>query len=972
MMRLLIASFRSPCVFILVALLTVAPVAGQDSVATFYRAINLNGPELVIDGQTWEGDDTPNLQVEGMAFENDSVLLKPTTDLNRAKMIHSSRWGRKLSIEMLSVPIGTYQVFAYVWEDNDPEEYAIQLNGRTVVARHHSGKRGDWKRLGPWKTTVKNGSLKLTASGGAANFSGVEVWSGAGQVPTLSGSGFATSLTEEQFHFFESRIRPLLIDHCYDCHRQEASEIGGSLLLDSRAGIIQGGETDSLIVPGDPENSLLMRAVSYKEADLQMPPAGKLTDEQIADLAEWIRMNAPDPRSEDTVAAMKAKTEIDWAQSRDFWSLRPLSEAKPPKTKNSAWPLNPIDQFLAAKFDEANLSPAPDADKRTWIRRATFDLIGLPPTPDQIDAFLADDTPESFAKVVDRLLDSKQYGERWGRRWLDVVRYSDTAGDNSDFPIPQAYLYRNWVIDAFNRDLPYDQFVREQLAGDLLESNSMEEKRQRVIATGYIANSRRFGSRVDDYPQHLTIEDTIDNLGRTFLAMTINCARCHDHKFDPITAEDYYAMYGIFHSTRYPWPGIELEQRQRDFVTLAPAEDVARIQKERDTRQKELDELVQVLKRERDSAKDATREELDKKVKEAEHAAHEHVGQALPYETLYAVTESETIEDVALHRKGDPAKAGNIVPRRFLKVLHGEPFEGSEETSGRLQLAEWIVDRNNPLTARVMVNRIWQYHFGKAIVATPSDFGRHGQPPTHPELLDWLARHFMDSGWSIKSMHRTIMLSRTYRMSSIRSAAAIEIDPANQLFTAYPRHRLDAEVIRDTLLLLGGNLDPSQGSAHPFPPQSGWKFTQHNPFKAIYESNRRSVYLMTQRIQRHPYLAIFDGADPSASTPSRLVSTTPLQALYLLNDKFVHEQAEGLAKRLIAEGSDDQSRVERAWMLLFGRPPESDELRESLNFMKMAQGELETSGMSSETLQEKTWQGLVRSLVRLNEFVYVD
>ncbi|MCU0719399.1 MAG: DUF1549 domain-containing protein, partial [Pirellula sp.] len=412
--RMLIAMHRLQSIFTLVALLIAVPVAGQESDATFYRAINLNGPALVIDGQSWESGDAQNLQIEGMAFESDSVPLKPATDSNRAKMIHSSRWGRTVSVEMLAVPDGIYQVFAYVWEDNDPEQYAIQLNGKTVVARHNSGTRGEWKRLGPWKTHAKNGSLKLSANGGAANFSGIEVWSGIGRVPDPSAAEFASSPTEEQLHFFESRIRPLLIDHCYACHSLDAGEIGGSLLLDSRAGIIKGGDTDSLIIPGDPDNSLLMRVVGYKDPDMQMPPDGKLTDEQIADLAKWIRMKAPDPRTEDTVAAVKAKMEIDWTEARDFWSLRPLSNAQPPKSQDSSWPLNPIDPFIAARFELANLSPAPDADKRTWIRRATFDLIGLPPTPDEIEAFLADQTPESYSKVVDRLLNSTQYGERWG------------------------------------------------------------------------------------------------------------------------------------------------------------------------------------------------------------------------------------------------------------------------------------------------------------------------------------------------------------------------------------------------------------------------------------------------------------------------------------------------------------------------------------------------------------------------------
>ncbi|MBS0260947.1 MAG: DUF1553 domain-containing protein, partial [Planctomycetes bacterium] len=906
------------------------------------------------------------------AFEYQNVPLKPATDFNRARMIRSSRWGGRIDVEMLNVPAATYQVFLYVWEDNNAERYSILVNDKTVVAEFNSGAAGTWKRLGPWRIAVRDGSLKVSAKGGAANFSGLEVWSGTGTVPDPQVAQFASVPTEEQLQFFESRIRPLLVDHCYECHSQEAVKPGGQLLLDSRAGIIKGGLTAPAIIPGDPDNSLLMKAVGYGDPDLKMPPDEKLSAEQLADLAAWIRMKAPDPRLEDTVAAVKAKSEINWEQARDFWSLRPLSSGAAPEVTNSAWPTNTIDRFVLSRLEKAGLVLADDASQRTLIRRATFDLIGLPPSPAEVAAFLADRSDQAFAKVIDRLLASPQYGERWGRHWLDVVRYSDTAGDNSDFPIPQAYLYRNWVIEAFNRDLPYDEFVREQLAGDLLEGGSPEQRRSRIIATGYIANSRRFGSRVDDYPQHLTIEDTIDNLGRTFLATTVNCARCHNHKFDPVTVEDYYALYGIFHSTRYPWPGIELEQRQRDFVALAPPQEVARIQQERNARQKELDAQVQRLKKERDAANGDARQALEKQLKAAEDAARTFTSQPLPYETIYAVADTSAIGDVPVQLKGDPTKPGEVVPRRFLKVLRGARLPDDDLTSGRLQLANWIVDRSNPLTARVMANRIWQHHFGKPLVATANDFGRHGQAPSHPELLDWLARHFMDGGWSIKSMHRTIMLSHTYRLSSQPSTAAVEKDPTNQLLSAYPRHRLEAEAIRDTLLLLGGNLDPTPGGAHPFPPPGEWKFTQHNPFKAIYESNRRSVYLMTQRIQRHPYLAIFDGADPATSTPVRLTSTTPLQALYLLNDKFVHEQARGMTTRLLAENGDDAQRIEQAWLWLFSRPPDSNEVSAATSFLGAVKRELQTTGTSPNDLDQHCWQALVRSLLRLNEFVYVD
>ncbi len=955
------------------AIVGASSIAGaQEPSLQFYRAVNLNGPALVIDDHSWDAGDADKLRIEGGAFDNQSVILKPATDSNRAKMIRSSRWGQTFSVEMLNVPNGVYQVFAYVWEDNDGERYSIAINGKTVVPEHFSGAAGTWKRLGPWRTTVTAGSIQISASGGAANFSGIEVWAGNGEVPQPQAAQFESKPTQDQLAFFESRIRPLLVDNCYECHSKDAAEPGGNLLLDSRPGIVKGGYTEPPINPGDPDSSLLMRAVGHKEPDLKMPPDSKLTDDQNADLATWIRMKAPDPRLENTVAVVRAKTEIDWDKARDFWSLRPIAKTSLPTVKAESWPVSPIDHFVLSKLESVDLQPAADADKRTLIRRATFDLIGLPPSPEDIDNFVNDDTPSAYETLIDRLLATSQYGERWGRYWLDVVRYSDTAGDNSDFPVPQMYLYRNWVIDAFNRDLPYDQFVREQLAGDLLASETVEQKRSRTVATGYIANARRFGSRVDDYPQHLTIEDTIDNLGRTFLGTSINCARCHNHKFDPIPTEDYYSLYGIFHSTRYPWPGIELEQRQRDFVTFASPEEVERIQSDRRSRQKEFDAEVKRLKKERDAATGEAREQLDKQQDQAEDAARAFAGQPLPYETLYAVAEAATIEDAAVQVKGNPAKSGDVVPRRFLQVLNGSSLPENDHTSGRLQLANWIVDHTNPLTARVMANRIWQHHFGKAIVPTPNDFGRQGKPPTHPELLDWLAQSFMDSGWSIKSMHRTIMLSRTYRMSSQMSPAAAEKDPTNDLLSAWPRHRLDAEAIRDTMLLLSGNLDPTQGGEHPFPPQSEWKFTQHNPFKAVYETNRRSVYLMTQRIQRHPYLAIFDGADPSTSTPARQSSTTPLQALYLLNDKFVHEQAEGMVRRLQADSSDESSRMNRCWLLMFGRFLDADEKSAAMGFLAETQKELESNGEGLAILEQHSWQALVRSLFRLNEFVYVD
>jgi hypothetical protein len=788
-------------------------------------------------------------------------------------------------------------------------------------------------------------------------------------------AAFVTTLAPEQTEFFERKVRPVLVEHCYECHSADAKQLEGGLLLDSRAGVIKGGDTGPVITPGDPEASLLVQAIRYTDANLSMPPSGKLPPLAIADLEKWVRMGAPDPRSQDTVASAAAKSAIDWHEARRWWSFRPLAAPAVPTVKREDWPANDIDRFILARLEEKELTPADDAAKRVLIRRATYDLIGLPPTPEEVESFLADSAPTAFAKVVDRLLASPHYGERWGRHWLDVVRYADCAGDNSDFPIPQMFRYRDWVISAFNRDLPYDQFVREQLAGDLLPGATTHETHERLIATGYLANARRFGSTVSDYPQHLTIEDTIDNLGRAFLGLTINCARCHDHKFDPITTADYYALYGILHSTRYPWPGIELEQKQRDLVPLVEpgkgAEAEAALQAH-DAEKRRLGEVVQKLK---DSLKDTpaeARKNVEAKIKEAEKASAEFVSKPPPFELAYAVAEAKKIEDAAIQLKGDPAKPGQVVRRRFLTILGGAEVPNAGATSGRRYLADWIVDPENPLTARVMVNRIWLYHFGQGLVPTPNDFGKQGQPPTHPELLDWLARKFIESGWSLKSMHRLIMLSRIYQLASQPSDEALAADADNELLSSFARRRLDAEAIRDTLLVLGGNLDTSPPGPHPFPPQSEWKFTQHNPFRAVYDTNHRSVYLMTQRIQRDQYLALFDGADPAASTPVRTTSTTPLQALYLLNDAFVHEQCERFTARLLKEANDHEGRLNLAYQLAFARLPDADEFDAGETFLAAVREKLRGEGMPEDEVEAESWRAMIRVLFRLNEFVYVD
>jgi hypothetical protein len=830
-----------------------------------------------------------------------------------------------------------------------------------------------------------------------------------------------TPQDREGIEFFEKKIRPVLVERCYECHSAKAKKLEGSLLLDSRAGALKGGDQGPAVVPGDLDKSLLIRAIRYDDKDLQMPPAPKerLPAEVVADFEAWIKRGAPDPRDEP--AAASAYT-VDIEAAKSQWPFTAPVEPAVPAVKQADWPRNPLDNFILAKLEEKGLAPVGDADKRTLIRRVTYDLIGLPPTPEEVEEFVAACSPslppsvspsneegekerqrdrerKAYEALVDRLLASPHYGERQGRHWLDVVRYADTAGDNSDFPIPQMYRYRNWVINAFNADMPYDEFIREQIAGDLLPADSDEERHQRIIATGYIALARRFGSTVDDYPTHLTIEDTIDNLGRAYLGLTINCARCHNHKFDPISNEDYYAIYGIFHSTRYPWPGIELDKVQRDLVPLVSEEVVAAEREKRKTRLEELtaavkqvEEEKKAIQQEENSEEKSKRlEETEKKLRAANKEREDFEKQPPPYELAYAIAEGKTIGNCQVQLKGDPKRLGSEVPRRFLQVMGGHELPAEAKGSGRLELANWIARKDNPLTARVMVNRLWQQHFGRGLVATPNDFGKQGQPPTHPELLDWLALRFMESGWSVKAMQKLMVMSRAYQVASqepgVRNQESEDreqktedsadnpqsairnpqsVDPANSLLWRHSRRRLDAESIRDTLLALGGNLDRSMGEAHPFPPQKDWDFTQHKQFRAVYDTNRRSVYLMTQRIQRHPVLAVFDGPDTGASTGSRTTSTTALQALYFFNDPFFHEQANRIAERVRNSADNDVARIQFAYQLLYLRPSTEEEQSLAGEYLSKLRSQ---AGDDSEAA---AWQSLIRVLLRANELVYVN
>ena len=811
----------------------------------------------------------------------------------------------------------------------------------------------------------------------------------------------------------------VLENNCLTCH---GANNPAGLDLHYRDSILKGGKRGAAAVAGNAETSLLYRAAAHI-GDLKMPPRSRapLPAEELAILKRWIDAGLPAPSKP--------------AAPATHWAFRPVRKLAPPQD-SSGWSKNGVDRFVLDKLRANGLTPVSSADRRTLLRRAYFDLIGLPPAPEEISAFLADKSSDAYPNLIDRLLASPHYGERWGRHWMDVVHYADTAGDNADYPVPEARLYRDYVIDSFNADKPYDQFVREQLAGDILARQGPQEKyAERVIATGYLALTRRYAGASFPYEMwYLAMEDAIETAGRTFLALTLRCARCHDHKFDPVTTRDYYALYGIFASTKFAYAGSEMMGGPKvagrmSFVPLVPPDQaqprLAAYQQRLDALEKEIKgleedpilkpvaELYEKVAGEESRARrnireglyldtqglpptqlpeyvelkakrDAAGAELAKahpdlatapdrllKVREAYvHLARPGLPDDLP--GAYAVQEGEST-DVHVQFGGEPENPGPLMRRNLpLFLTGGKGIQIPESSSGRLELAEWLTQPDNPLTARVMVNRIWQHHFGKGIVGTPSNFGTRGDPPSHPELLDWLATQFVESGWSVKAMHRLMMLSETYQLASTPDDRDALIDPANRYYWRFNRRRLEAEAIRDSMLSVAGNLDLSRPGVHPFPPMDDWSYSQHVPFKAVYDSNHRSVYLMTQRLVRHPYLSLFDAPDPNVSTDSRTSSTVPLQALYLLNNAFVLRQAEAFAKRLLAASPDPVARLNMGARTAWGRTLEPSEQGKYRAYIKHYRDASVHAGAAHEAAKLAAWSSLAHALITTNEFMYID
>jgi hypothetical protein len=902
--------------------------------------------------------------------------------------------------------------------------------------------------------------------------------------------------TSEQVEFFEAKVRPVLAESCQKCHG--ATKQASGLRVDSREALLEGGDNGPAVVPGDPSKSLLVQAVRRTHEDIKMPPKGPLPAEAVEALADWVKAGAPWPKGRQASAA---KADDDPAATH--WAFRPVKPVAPPPVKTPGWARTPVDAFILARLEQAGLTPSPEADKRTLVRRATFDLTGLPPTPAEVDAFVNDPAPDAYERLIDRLLASPRYGERWGRHWLDVARYADTKGYvfTEERRYPYAYTYRDYVIRSFNVDKPFDRFLVEQLAADRLAGEPGSDPGA-LAALGYVTLGRRFLNNQADI-----IDDRIDVVCRGMMGLTVACARCHDHKFDPIPTEDYYSLYGVFASTAEPAdppeiPGAVPEGLARDFrekiAAKQKAVDAYLESKRAEIRDDLAKNLAGYLRTAAENGFDArggkisagrarslaprwkryaddTRgkpdpvmsawhafaalpagefaakapdlakslcdtpdpkrpvnhvlaralaenppksladlaerygsvlAEAERRWREAEKsgakslpdADWEQLRQALHGENgvltftaeapqrwlnqsernqlnkltgalttikathpgspprAMALVDAPSPVEPRVFLRGNPGRPGKAVPRQFLKVAAGPSRKPFAQGSGRLELARAIASADNPLTARVFVNRVWLQHFGAGLVTTPSDFGVRSDPPSHPELLDWLADDFVRHGWSVKHLQRRVLLSAAYRQQSLGRPECFAKDPENRLLWKFNRRRLEFEAARDALLAASGSLDPAMFgrpvaiTAPPFP-------------------GRRTVYGFIDRQNLDGVYRTFDFASPDASSPRRFVTTVPQQALFLMNSPFALEQAKHLAARPEVSGASAGERVEMFYRLLFGRAPDARE--RSLGEAFVARLERAgTLGPSPSALSP--WEAYAQVLLLTNEFMFMD
>lgn len=1005
----------------------------------------------------------------------------------------------------------------------------------------------------------------------------------------------AETVSEEQAAFFEKKVRPLLYNRCFSCHGEKQQQ--GGLRLDSRAAILRGNASGPALVPGKPEESLLVHVIRYDHR-VKMPPTGKLKNDEISALVEWVKMGAPWPGAKPAESGRPTVRKGEFViteANRRFWAFRPIRKPAPPTVKNVGWVRSPIDRFILAKLEEKGFAPAPPAEKRALLRRVYFDLIGLPPRPEEVQAFVADRSADALAKVVERLLASPHYGERWARHWLDVARYADSNGLDENLAFGNAWRYRDYVVKAFNQDKPYNQFITEQLAGDLMPADDDDLRNERLTATGFLS----LGPKVlaeQDKPKLVMdiVDEQIEVTSKAFMGLTVACARCHDHKFDPISTKDYYALAGIFKSTRTMRDlGFVSRVHERPLMTQAFRQEQAEHEKRLAAARESLKtakergnaELAALLQRDRDrllaagwelaqqppvvsladspaqpdepsrivieaekydrgnvnrdfvaygqgigvihspgtppdfaewdvnlpesgvyqielryaaaeprpvrlllnsriirdnaagkvtgswqpdgqrweaqgrfrlqagkntlrierdsyiphfdkilliphSASDATvrtAEEIAaeqgvsvglaqlmaKRIREGkfesldaareawnknptlnglpekpeEHytdAAHaefkraeavlKEVESKAPSPPMALAVEDGTVEDVRVHLRGSTLTLGDIVPRRFLTVLAGDAQPAlPKKSSGRLELAQWLTSPKHPLTSRVLVNRVWQIYFGQGLVRTPDNFGLLGDRPTHPELLDWLAATFMEQGWSLKKLHRMIILSSAYQMSVANHPKAQKTDPDNRLLWRMNRRRLQAEAVRDAILSVSGRLDPAIGGSLLTTPNNDYVTNDQSGNGAGYNSLRRSIYLPIIRNALFDMFQAFDMGDPSTVNAQRATTIVASQALYLMNSPFVLEQSHHFAQSLLDKaGLGDAARLRLAYLHALGRSPSPSESFRLMEYLKRYEAALMDREPDAVKRRLAAWQSLCQILFASNEFIYLN
>jgi hypothetical protein len=802
--------------------------------------------------------------------------------------------------------------------------------------------------------------------------------------------------------FFESKIRPVLVEHCYKCHSLGASKPKGGLLLDSRQAIRAGGDSGPAVVPGDPEASLLLTAISHTDPDLKMPPKKeRLPESVVNDVRTWIRNGAADPR--ETGAAAAPRPSVDLEAGRKFWAYRTPVAHPPPATKDPAWARGKVDAFVLAKLEERGLAPSADAAPATLLRRLHFDLVGLPPAPAALRRFLtrveARGYDAALEAEVDALLASPAFGERWGRHWLDVARFAESSGKEANISFPYAWRYRDYVVDALNADMPFDRFVVEQVAGDLLPADSDAGRARLLIATGFLAvgpknleegNPKQFAADV--------VDEQIDALTRAVMASSVACARCHDHKFEPYAMEDYYALAGVFASTR-TFFGTAVSPANRvggDPLVLPRGAGQPILHPSiKPGRVAELKAQLAALRKEEEDGQAAARKALETGGNpekffslrdalrifwtsggiEGQLEKVDESGQALPL--AMGVLEGGSMVDAPLLERGEVGRPGKPVPRGFPRVIAIDAPGVPSGRSGRLELARWLTSPDHPLTARVLANRVWRHLFGAGLVSTVDNFGFSGEPPSHPELLDDLAVRFVADGWSVKRLVRELVLSRTYRQASDYDEATFRADPENRLLWRAAKRRLDAEAIRDGMLAVAGELDEARPTGSLVGRTIG-----DRPISLIGLDSRlpadldgarhRSVYLPVLRDRLPDVLDLFDFAEPSLVTGDRETTNVPLQALYLMNGPWVRARSEALAGRLNREaGADDERRIHQAFLLCFGRPADAEETALAASFLDRAGSSGDGDGDDEDTRRRRL-AAYCQALLSTAEFRNLD